>query len=128
MSNGMLRMSPLLFILFAVTVICIQACQIIDLKSQSLGSRRFESLGQQHVSSTGRATYKSSGDKPLYLFHATVGNTTGIGRWVVNDAWASDKALTYCDSWAVAPQHVTSVNDDNKLRWNVRQFSMQLKN
>lgn len=112
-------MNTAIFLLFTVMYMNGDACRVFDVKSEVFGSSRFESLGQEYISSTGRATYKSGGEKPLFLFHTCVGNVSGIGRWIINDALDTGKAILFCDSWAVSPQHIPFVNDGHRIQWNV---------
>ena len=118
-----------MILLITLLVVCcsfIYACDTIELVSAVYGNRIFHAtVDDASVFNTGRLTYVSDGDSPLYIYHVS-NSTTSIGRWIINDEVDSGMALAFCDSWAVTPAHIADVNEGNNKYWMVSTLSFTL--
>lgn len=100
--------SPISFLLFAALLSFCTACSRITLESDELGNMDFElaPVDLRKGPHSGRPVYISETQEgSLYLYHITADSAIpGVGRWVVNSELGSTtSALTFADSWAVAP-------------------------
>jgi hypothetical protein len=59
----------------------------------------------------------------MYLYHIQAdSDVPGVGRWVLNGELGSvSSAVSFVDSWAVAPHLVRILNDYDKSGWMIRQ-------
>lgn len=111
-----------LVVLFAATT---HACRTISMQSEVIGDLEFElaNVDLRQGESSHRPVYisEAADGGVLYLYHiSAVTDIPGKARWVINnDLYDKETAISFVDSWAVAPHLVQAVNDVDKVGWMV---------
>lgn len=99
------------------------ACKNIVLTGDTTGSLNFRVMPFQTAEgiNSGRASYASTAEPTVYLYHTTAQNNSGRGRWVIDSTLGSrSSAFTFIDTWAVMPTLTHAVNDEGKTAWQAQ--------
>jgi 2,5-diketo-D-gluconate reductase A len=113
---------------FAAHALFTDACEHIQISSDTLGRLVFSSLSWSEILESGffsgRGVYRAwspDSNRNFYLYHVlSPPYENGLGRWVVNDVLGADQsAIAFVNSWSIMPHMVSSVNDPKNSKWMI---------